>query len=147
MTAPRLVVVADDLVWATRLEGQGRTIGATVQRISGPNHGAALTAALATFDAARGDLVAIDTTARTYAPIDLVRSAVEAGGRVLALAQHDDPELRATLTAAGAERVLAYRALFERGHEILAGLLGLPVPPVGSIETPSSATTTEGERR
>ena len=98
------------------------------------------------FRSERGDLVAIDTTARSYAPVDLVRSAVEAGGRVLALAQHDDPELRAALTTAGAERVLAYRALFERGHEILAGLLGLPVPPVGSVHEMPGAAGEGGSR-
>jgi hypothetical protein len=146
VTAPHLIVVADDLVWATRLEGQGRTLGAVVQRIGGPNHRAALAAAIAAFDPERGDLVAIDTTARSYAPVDLVRSAVEAGGRVLALAQHDDPELRAALTTAGAERVLAYRALFERGHEILAGLLGLPVPPVGSVHEMPGAAGEGGSR-
>jgi hypothetical protein len=53
--------------------------------------------------------------------------------------QHDDPEGRATLIAAGATRAMPYRALFERGHGILAGLLDLPVPPVTS-----PATTTEG---
>jgi hypothetical protein len=35
--------------------------------------------------------------------------------------------------------VMPYRALFERGHAILAELLGLPLPDVGSLEAPSGS--------
>jgi hypothetical protein len=35
--------------------------------------------------------------------------------------------------------VMPYRALFERGHAILAELLGLPIPAVGSLEAPSGS--------
>ena len=136
MTAPRLLVLADDLIWATRLEGQGRTLGAEVQRFTTP---AKLLAVLATHPATPADLVAIDATARAYDAEAAVREASATGARVLALVQHDDPEGRASLIAAGAVRAMPYRALFERGHAILAGLLDLPVPPATS-----PATTGEG---
>lgn len=136
MTAPRLLVLADDLIWATRLEGQGRTLGATVQRFTTTEP---LIAALAAHPATPTDLVAIDATARAYDAEVAVRAVAATGARVLALVQHDDPEGRATLIAAGATRAMPYRALFERGHGILAGLLDVPVPPVTS-----PATTTEG---
>ena len=136
MTAPRLLVLADDLIWATRLEGQGRTLGAEVQRFTTP---APLLAVLATHPATPTDLVAIDATARAYDAEVAVREASATGARVLALVQHDDPEGRASLIAAGAVRAMPYRALFERGHAILAGLLDLPVPPATS-----PATTGEG---
>ncbi|MEY3683744.1 MAG: hypothetical protein RIS62_454 [Chloroflexota bacterium] len=129
MTAPRLLVLADDLIWATRLEGQGRTLGAEVQRFTAP---APLLAALAAQPATPSDLVAIDATTRAYDAESAVREASAAGIRVLALVQHDDPEGRASLIAAGALRAMPYRALFERGHAILAGLLDLPVPPATS---------------
>lgn len=134
MTAPRLLVLADDLIWATRLEGQGRTLGATVQRFTTTEP---LIAALATHPAMPTDLVAIDATARTYDAEAAVRAVAATGARVLALVQHDDPEGRASLIAAGAARAMPYRALFERGHGILAGLLDLPVPPVTSPATPT----------
>ncbi len=134
MTAPRLLVLADDLIWATRLEGQGRTLGADVQRFTTTEP---LIAALAAHPAAPTDLVAIDATARAYDAEAAVRAVVATGARVLALVQHDDPEGRASLIAAGAARAMPYRALFERGHEILAGLLDLPVPPVTSPATPT----------
>jgi len=136
VTAPRLLVLADDLIWATRLEGQGRTLGAEVHRFTTP---AQLLAVLATHPATPTDLVAIDATARAYDAEAVVREASATGARVLALVQHDDPEGRASLIAAGAVRAMPYRALFERGHAILAGLLDLPVPPATS-----PATTGEG---
>ena len=134
MIAPRLLVLADDLIWATRLEGQGRTLGAEVQRFSSP---APLLAALATHPVNSSDLVAIDATARAYNAELVVREASAAGARVLVLVQHDDPEGRARLIAAGAVRAMPYRALFERGHAILAELLDLPVPPATSPATPT----------
>ena len=136
MTAPRLLVLADDLIWSTRLEGQGRTLGATVQRFTTP---APLMTALAAEPATPADLVAIDATARAYDAEAAVRAVPATGARVLALVQHDDPEGRASLIAAGAVRAMPYRALFERGHAILAGLLDLPVPPATS-----PVTTEEG---
>jgi hypothetical protein len=136
VTAPRLLVLADDLIWSTRLEGQGRTLGADVQRFTTP---APLITALAAHPAAPTDLVAIDATARTYDAEAAVRAVAATGARVLALVQHDDPEGRASLITAGAVRAMPYRALFERGHAILAGLLDLPVPPATS-----PATTEEG---
>ena len=136
MTTPRLLVLADDLIWATRLEGQGHTFGADVQRFTSP---ALLVAALAAHPATPTDLVAIDATARAYDAEAAVRAVAATGARVLALVQHDDPAGRASLIAAGAVRAMPYRALFERGHAILAGLLDLPVPPATS-----PATTEEG---
>jgi phage terminase large subunit-like protein len=136
VTAPRLLVLADDLIWSTRLEGQGRTLGATVQRFTTP---APLMTALAAEPSTPADLVAIDATARAYDAEAAVRAVAATGARVLALVQHDDPEGRASLIAAGAVRAMPYRALFERGHAILAGLLDLPVPPATS-----PATTEEG---
>jgi hypothetical protein len=136
VTAPRLLVLADDLIWSTRLEGQGRTLGATVQRFTTP---APLMTALAAEPATPADLVAIDATARAYDAEAAVRTVAATGARVLALVQHDDPEGRASLIAAGAVHAMPYRALFERGHAILAGLLDLPVPPATS-----PATTEEG---
>jgi AmiR/NasT family two-component response regulator len=128
------LVLADDLIWATRLEGQGRTLGADVQRFSTP---APLLAALATHPATSTDLVAIDATARAYDAEAAIQAVTATGARVLAFVQHDDPEGRANLIAAGAVRAMPYRALFERGHAILAGLLDLPVPPATS---PATAT-------
>jgi hypothetical protein len=133
--APHLYILADDLIWATRLAGQGRTLGAAIVTLNGISD---LEALVARGPLSAHDLIAIDTTARGFDPAAAVRAAASVG-RTLALAQHDDPALRATLLEAGALRVMPYRALFERGHAILAELLDLPLPTVGSLEAPSGS--------
>ena len=74
--APHLYILADDLIWATRLAGQGRTLGAQATTLKGVvelrdliAHGAIGTR----------DLIAIDTTTRAEDPIVLVREAAAAG--------------------------------------------------------------------
>ena len=132
--APHLYILADDLIWATRLAGQGRTLGAQVTTLKGV---AELRDLVARGAIGARDLIAIDTTTRGAEPIALVREAA-AAGRVLALVQHDDPALRAAVLEAGALRATPYRALFERGHAILAEMLDLPVPPVAGSRVPEA---------
>jgi CheY-like chemotaxis protein len=111
----RILVLADDLIWSTRLVAQVQSAGAdgvTVRSL------AALDAGLPGADA-----IIVDLTARAYDGIEAIRRASAAGGRVLAVGQHDDAELRRRALAAGAERVHPYRKLFDRGPETLAAWL------------------------
>ena len=121
----RVLVLADDLIWSTRLIAQVEAAGADgapVRTLS------ALSQALPAAGA-----VIVDLTARAYDGIIAVRKASEAGRRVLAVGQHDDPELRRRALAAGAERVYAYRKLFENGPATLAAwLAGDGTSAVGS---------------
>jgi len=57
----------------------------------------------------------VDLTARSYDPFAAIERAVSAGARVLAVGPHDDVEQRKRALARGADRVLAYRKLFEDG--------------------------------
>jgi DNA-binding NarL/FixJ family response regulator len=77
---------------------------------------AALSEAAATF-------VVVDLTARAYDGAEAVRAAAATGARVLAVGQHDDVALRKAALAAGAEKVLAYRKLFEDGPAVLEAWL------------------------
>ncbi len=61
------------------------------------------------------DIAIVDLTARSYDPFVAIERAVSAGVRVLAVGQHDDVAQRKRALARGAERVLAYRKLFEDG--------------------------------
>ncbi len=61
------------------------------------------------------DFAIVDLTARAYDPLVAIERGVSAGVRVLAVGQHDDLDLRKRALARGAERVLAYRKLFEDG--------------------------------
>ncbi len=111
---PRIVIVADDLVWATRLEGLVRGAGArpTMSRdMSG------LQRLLDDPDRAVG--VVVDLTARAYDGVQAVALAARAGRSVLAAGQHDDLELRRRALAAGATRVLPYARLHAAGPALL----------------------------
>jgi hypothetical protein len=137
----RVLVLADDLIWATRLVGQLRTLGADPVRVgTAEAFAAALDGArLAGPGDGRPTHAVVDLTARAYDGTSAVRVAVAAGMRVLCVGQHDDRELRRSALAAGAERVFAYRALFENGHAMLAAWLGVPPPAPGSIDLPAPA--------
>ncbi len=135
-----VIVLADDLIWATRLVGQLRTLGATPVRVGSA---AAFAGALAGGTATRA---VVDLTARAYDGIAATGEAVGAGLRVLCVGQHDDAALRRAARAAGAERVYAYRRLFEDGHAALAAWLGVPAPAPGSRVPPSSAGSAEVHR-
>jgi DNA-binding response OmpR family regulator len=112
----RVLVLADDLIWSTRLVDHVRTAGAEPLPVRTL---AALRTALPEADA-----VIVDLTARAYDGIAAIREAAAAGARVLAVGQHDDAELRRRALEAGAERVHPYRRLFEGGPAALAGWLG-----------------------
>ncbi len=133
------IVVADDLIWATRLADQVRACGLTALRCASL---AALDRALAS-SGARWAIV--DMTARAYDGSAAIGRASAAGLRVLAVGQHDDRAMRVAARAAGAERVQAYRTLFEHGHATVATWLGdaapaprpgAPVPSAGPTEAP-----------
>jgi DNA-binding response OmpR family regulator len=110
-----VAVVADDLIWSSRLETQLRAAGAIPRRA----------ASLAGLDACLPDVdaVVVDLTARAYDGIGVIERAAQAGRPVLAVGQHDDHVLRRRALAAGASRVYAYRKLFEDGPAALAGWL------------------------
>ena len=114
-----VVVLADDLIWSTRLSDAITAAGARPVR-------ARRLADLDVLLGAGGDganLAIVDLTARTYDGLDAIRVATGTGARVVAVGQHDDAELRRGALAAGAERVYTYRALFENGPRTLAAWL------------------------
>ena len=114
-----VVVLADDLIWATRLSDAITAAGAHPRRIR----------RLVDLEALLGPggegsvLAIVDLTARAYDGVEAIRVARGAGARVAAVGQHDDAELRRAALAAGAERVYTYRALFENGPRTLAAWL------------------------
>ena len=119
----RVLVLADDLIWSTRLIEQVRAAGADgapVRTLSALNQ--ALPGA---------DAVIVDLTARAYDGVVAVRRAAESGRRVLAVGQHDDAALRRRALDAGADRVLAYRKLFEDGPATISAWLGSTTAAAG----------------
>ena len=122
----RVAVVADDLIWATRLADLVRATGndAVPCRTA-----AGLEAALPTVDA-----VVVDLTARAYDGIAAIAVAHAAGRPVVAVGQHDDVTLRRQAIDVGASRFHPYRRLFEDGPRQMAAWLDSIVP---TVETPA----------
>jgi hypothetical protein len=87
---------------------------------------------------ADSDRVIVDLTARAYDGVAAIAAAAGAGRPVLAVGQHDDHELRRRALAAGAERVYAYRKLFEDGPRTLAAWMG--------VDSPDAAAPSEAPR-
>ncbi|HET7027373.1 MAG TPA: hypothetical protein VFI28_06755 [Candidatus Limnocylindrales bacterium] len=114
----RVVILADDLIWQTRLAGTVAAIGATADRAR----------SLLDLDAtlAAADALVVDLTSRGYDGVDAIERAarLRPGLAILAVGQHDDVALRKRALAAGADRVLAYRKLFEDGPATFARWLG-----------------------
>jgi DNA-binding response OmpR family regulator len=116
MTAPRVAILAQDLIWQDRLSRAVQAAGGeAVAARSLPELERALDAS---------SFAIVDLTARTYDGLAAIARARQAGARVLGVGQHDDVELRKQALAAGAWRVLAYRKLFEDGPAVVTAFLG-----------------------
>jgi len=112
-SGPRVAVLADDLIWATRLSEIVRRAGGEPVRLSSS---ALLRAALSTLEGC-----VVDLTARSYDGIAAVMTAATANVPTVAVGQHDDADERRAAREAGAAKVYAYRALFEHGDRDLGG--------------------------
>ena len=108
-----VVILAQDLIWRDRLVRAAEAAGLAPVAVSSA---AALSASLAE----RPGLAVVDLTAHAYDGLAAVSAAASSGARVLAVGQHDDHAGRKAALAAGAERVFAYRKLFEDGPATLA---------------------------
>lgn len=118
--ATTVAILADDLIWSTRLADAVAAAGGSAIRVRRAED---LRARLVG-DADGGRFAIVDLTARAYDGIEAIRIATTAGARVVAVGQHDDVDLRKRALAAGAERVFTYRALFEAGTRHLGAWLG-----------------------
>src|SRR5262245_24206219 len=109
MSRPMVAALAQDLVWADRLSRSVEAAGGEPARAKTAGE---LDRALVCADHA-----IVDLTARAYDPVAAIGRARSLGARVLAVGPHDDVELRKRAFAAGADKVLAYRKLFEDGPQ------------------------------
>lgn len=113
-----VIVIADDLIWASRLIEAVKHAGSTsVTARSVDQLRDALQAAPAESP------VIVDLNGRAYNGIEMVSVAASSGRAVLAVGQHEDVELRKRAMAAGARRVFSYNKLFNDGPAVVASLL------------------------
>lgn len=127
-TGPLIAVVADDLIWASRLLAAVQQAGATPVRI-GTDSDVELAfeaATLAEPDASDPDAAPrlvgaiVDLFGHRYDGVEAVRAATSAGLPVVAIAQHDDQETRKLALEAGAVRVYSYNKFFQDGAALVA---------------------------
>jgi len=111
----RICVLADDLIWASRLVAAVERAGATSLAASSA---AAFERSLAGASAAL-----VDLNGRTYDGVEAIRLAAAASVPVLAVGQHEDVALRRRALAAGARRVFSYNKMFSDGPAVVAGLV------------------------
>lgn len=116
----RVIVLAQDLIWADRLARAATAAGGTVTRAGSIDALAERLDAADGAAAAGASFVIVDLTAHAYDPLAAIGVARTAGARILAVGQHDDVDQRKRALAAGADRVLAYRKLFEDGPATIA---------------------------
>ncbi|MEP7360992.1 MAG: hypothetical protein ABI744_05365 [Chloroflexota bacterium] len=100
-------VVADDLIWASRLVAAVERAGATPVRDAG----------------ASAELAIVDLNGRAYDGIAAVSTAAAGGATVIAVAQHEDLDSRKRALSAGARRVFSYQKMFSDGPQVVADLV------------------------
>lgn len=117
----RVAILAQDLIWQDRLARAVEAAeGQPTRTKTSPEFDRALAGA---------DLAIVDLTASAYDPLAAIERARSSGARVIAVGQHDDVALRKRALARGAERVYAYRKLFEDGPATIAAWLGRAAVP------------------
>ena len=112
---PRVVIVADDLIWATRLD-----------RSSGPPAPSRWWPAPSPdsrMDSAGPTPALIDLATRALEPFAAIGAARARAWRSLAVGPHEDLAARKRALADGAGRVYAYRKLFDDGPRTIAAWL------------------------
>ena len=116
-TSTAVLVVADDLIWASRLRAAVEHAGAQPR----------VARAADELDKALLDgefrAVIVDLNGRSYDGVDMVGRASAAGQPVLAVGQHEDLDLRRRALAAGARRVFSYNKLFSDGPNVVGALI------------------------
>ncbi len=133
----RVGVVADDLIWASRLLTAVERAGAAGVRLGSERAlGIALEAtgvAEPGEDAARLVGCLVDLNGRAYDAVEAVRSCAAAGVPVIAVGQHEDLPLRKRALDAGALRVFSYNKAFTDGAALVGTwLVRVERAPAGS---------------
>jgi DNA-binding NarL/FixJ family response regulator len=106
----RVGIVADDLIWASRLASAIERAGGQPIAITRPDG----------LPAAAVGALLVDLGTRRVDALALLRAATTAGLPVLAVGQHDDIALRKRALAAGATRVYSYNKFHADGQALVS---------------------------
>ncbi|MBX3030124.1 MAG: hypothetical protein KF809_08175 [Chloroflexi bacterium] len=138
-----VLVVADDLIWASRLVAAVQRAGATPVRI-GSDQEVSLAIEVMSLEEpvadpededpfARPVAAIVDLFGHRYDGVDAVKGLRQAGLPVLAVSQHDDLETRRMALEAGALRVFSYNKFFADGPALVERFLTAPLAEVDTL--------------
>jgi DNA-binding response OmpR family regulator len=118
-----VLVLADDLMWSTRLTEAVRRAGGEAVKLGSESE---LDIALQAHDL--GDVrtisgAIVDLAARRFDAVAAIERVSGARLPVMAVAEHDDQLTRQRALSAGATRVFSYRKFFEDGTRLVEGWL------------------------
>ena len=118
-----MVVLADDLMWATRIaEAVRRAGGRAVQLGSDAELAVALEATTMEDEQTIHGAI-VDLASRRFDGVAAIERVSAARLPVIAVAEHDDQLTRKRALEAGASRVFSYRKFFEDGTRLVQGWL------------------------
>ncbi len=124
-----IAVLADDLIWASRLIEAVRRAGGTPVRLSSEAELDTVLEADADAELGPGENgralvgVVVDLLGRRYDGVAAVERSARARKPVIAVAQHDDEVTRKRALNAGAARVFSYNKFFTDGPRLVEGWL------------------------
>jgi len=123
-----VVVLADDLIWSTRLTEAVRRAGGSAVQLGSESD---LDIALEAHEV--GDVrtisgAIVDLAVRRLDGVVAIERISAARLPVIAVAEHDDQLTRKRALTAGATRVFSYRKFFEDGTRLVEGWLAANAP-------------------
>jgi hypothetical protein len=128
-----VAVVADDLIWASRIVAAVQRAGATPVRMGSDEDLAIALEAMVAEEPDPSDPhprrivgAIVDLFGHRYDGVEAVKAASAVRLPVIAVAQHDDQETRGLALDAGALRVFSYNKFFEDGPALVRRWLTEP---------------------
>ena len=123
-----MVVLADDLMWSTRITEAVRRAGGLAVQLSSEQE---LEVALEAYQL--GDVrtitgAVVDLASRGFDGVGAIARVSAARLPVIAVAEHDDQLTRKRALDAGAARVFSYRKFFEDGTRLVESWLAANAP-------------------
>jgi DNA-binding NarL/FixJ family response regulator len=118
-----MVVLADDLMWSTRIAEAVRRAGGTAVTLGSDAELAIALEAHELADQATLGGAIVDLAGRRFDAVAAIGHLHASRLPVMAVAQHDDQLTRRRALAAGASRVFSYQKFFTDGTRLVEGWL------------------------